>query len=77
VTADAEQIAERANDALDQVPTFAEALGCVDCTRIFRCGSACPWCASQSLLNVAGVLNEHRVVERMKSPQSINEEQEG
>lgn len=75
MTADAEQIVDRANGALDQVPTFAEALGCLDCDRLFRVGGQCPYCASQALLNVAGVLNEHRVVERMKSPQTIKEQE--
>jgi len=60
MTADAEQVVERANEALDLVPTFGEALGCLDCSKLFRCGSACPWCGSTSLLNVANALSERK-----------------
>ncbi len=43
-------------DAVDQTPTLTESLGCMDCDRIFRTGSSCPFCFSTSLLNVAGCL---------------------
>lgn len=65
MTADAEQVAERATDALSQIATLSEALACCDCSRIFRFGPACPYCASQSLLNVADCLGDHRIVRRL------------
>jgi rRNA maturation endonuclease Nob1 len=74
MTADAEQVATRATDALDQVPTLDSALGCIDCSRIFRSGQSCPYCASQSLLNVSDCIGSQRVVERLyNARRSMNE----
>ena len=65
MTADAEQVAERANGALSQIATLSEALACMDCERIFRYGPLCPFCGSQSLLNVSDCLGDHRIVQRL------------
>ena len=65
MTADAEQVASRATDAAEQNPTLNQALGCLDCERIFRHGSACPFCGSQSLLNVSDCIGGQRVVEKL------------
>lgn len=65
MTADAEQVASRATDAAEQIPTLTEALACLDCERIFRHGAACPYCSSQSLLNVSDCIGSQRVVEKL------------
>lgn len=74
MTADAEQVVVRAVDALDQVPTLTEATACLDCERIFRIGSVCPYCSSSALLNVADCIGGQRVVARLDNARrGINE----
>lgn len=65
MTADAELLRDRANDALEQMPTLDEAMGCLDCIQIFRNGAHCPSCGSRSLINVADALSERQVVQRL------------
>lgn len=62
--ADAEAATER---AADQIPTLTEALGCLDCERLFRIGDACPFCASKSLLNIADVIGSQNIYEKMQA----------
>jgi hypothetical protein len=47
----------RVSEMIDQIPTYSEALGCVDCGKLFRCGAQCPYCESRSIENIAGLLN--------------------
>jgi rRNA maturation endonuclease Nob1 len=54
--ADAVSISERAIKMLDQVPTLGQALGCVDCAKLFRKGAVCPYCGSTSIFNLAAYL---------------------
>lgn len=54
---EAAQITERAHKIIDQLPTFAEVSGCMDCSILFRRGHACPFCGSESVVNLADVLN--------------------
>jgi hypothetical protein len=58
MSADAEQIAERFEDAMAQWPTLEEMVGCVDCKHVFRVAVAnrCARCQGQSLLNLAELL---------------------
>lgn len=53
---DAKMISDRAVKMLDQVPTLAQALGCVNCGKIFRTGGECPYCGSTSIFNLAEYL---------------------
>lgn len=58
MTADAEIIAERAAQQLDQWPTLEQAVGCMNCLKITRTASpGCLFCGSESLLNVAEILS--------------------
>jgi hypothetical protein len=50
-------IAERAQEIADQIPTLTAVSACVDCQKLFRHGSACPYCESESVMNLAGILN--------------------
>lgn len=78
MTADAEQVVSRATDAAEQVPTLEQALGCMDCERIFRTGASCFYCGSPALLNVADCIGGQRVVERLDNARrGINEVTEG
>lgn len=47
---------DRALDALNQVPTMKQLLGCVDCEKVFRVGDECPYCESRSIINLAEVI---------------------
>lgn len=67
MTAEAEQICRRANEALGQVPTLHEAIGCIDCDKLFRHGNECPYCGSKSLLNVADAIGTERIAERLNA----------
>lgn len=69
MTADAEAVVDRANGALSQIPTLTEALGCLDCERLFRQGQQCPYCASRALLNVADAISEERICARLNEAQ--------
>lgn len=53
---EADQVSERAHDHLKQWPTLTEAMGCADCSRIYRVGHACPLCGSESVWNLAALL---------------------
>lgn len=75
MTADAENVAERANDAMSQIPTLEQCLACVDCSRLFRTGQSCPYCASESLLNVADIISNEHIGERLRDARLKMEEQ--
>lgn len=53
-----DMVVQRASGIADQIPRLTEALGCVDCSLIFRHGSSCPFCESRALLNVADLLTK-------------------
>lgn len=74
MTADAENVAERANDAMSQIPTLTQCLGCADCERMFRIGQACPYCASESLLNIADIISNEHIGERLRDARLKMEE---
>ena len=52
-------MSERFAAMMAQWPTLAEALACMDCTRLFRvaAGDSCPLCGGSSLLNVGSILH--------------------
>lgn len=52
-----EMLMEKAHSIIDQMPTFQQCLGCMDCNNLFRYGNACPFCKSESIINVADVLS--------------------
>ena len=53
---EAETVADRAYRMVELWPTFHDALGCLDCDRLFRTTNECPFCGSKSLMNVATFL---------------------
>ncbi len=77
MTAEALQVCDRASEALAQVPTLTEAMGCLDCERMFRTGAQCPYCTSQALLNIADTISQRSSVKRLDNARKgINEEEE-
>ncbi len=55
---EADQMHDRAVKLLDQIPTLGQAMGCLDCQRVFRTGGLCPYCSSKSIFNIATILEE-------------------
>lgn len=57
MSVEAEIIAERAMQIVDQIPTFMSVNGCMDCQHLFRHGNKCPYCQSAAVCNLADILN--------------------
>lgn len=65
-------VVERAVASTEQWPTLTEAMGCLDCSILFRTAQpSCPHCGSSSMLNVAELLQNGRDMSKMKHPDLV------